>query len=337
MKRALARAAFILTLAAASVPATAQTIKLGTLAPGGSPWHDILRDMADDWKRASGGRIRFQIYLNGVAGDESDMVRKMRIGLMHAAVMTGGGLSDIVPAIRALQLPMMLSTYGELDHVRRSLAPRLEALFEAKGFKVLNWGDAGWLKFFTRTPLIHPDELRPMRIFAWQGDSAYIEAWKSVGVQAVPMSATEIHTALQSRLITAITMPPIAALVNQWFAAAPHMLDMPWVPLVGATIITTRKWRTIPRAVRPKLMLAAERAGNRMQIEIREFDREAVKIMKRHGLIVHTAPPEVVVEWERRARKAYSKFVGRSVSPALVAEVERLRDAYRAGGKSDDR
>ena len=71
------------------VLASAQSIKLATLAPEGSPWHNILRDMAEEWTRASSGKIRFRIYPGGVAGDEPDMVRKLRIGQIQAAVLTG--------------------------------------------------------------------------------------------------------------------------------------------------------------------------------------------------------------------------------------------------------
>ena len=66
-----------------AVSASPQMIKLGTLAPTGSPWHTILRDMTEDWRRVTGGKIQFRIYSGGVSGDEPDMVRKLRIGQLH--------------------------------------------------------------------------------------------------------------------------------------------------------------------------------------------------------------------------------------------------------------
>ena len=105
-------------LAFAPHPAAAETIKLATLAPAGSPWHDALLDMGEAWKDLSGGRVTLKIYAGGVAGDESDMVRKMRIGQLQAATLSAGGLPDIAPEFRALQLPMMFRSYEELDYVR---------------------------------------------------------------------------------------------------------------------------------------------------------------------------------------------------------------------------
>ncbi len=47
-------------------------------------------------------------------------------------------------------MPMMITSYEELDYVRDRMAPKLEAILEVKGFKVLNWGDAGWVYFFSQ-------------------------------------------------------------------------------------------------------------------------------------------------------------------------------------------
>jgi TRAP-type C4-dicarboxylate transport system substrate-binding protein len=131
--------------------AAALTMKLGTLAPEGSPWYNVIRDMAEAWKNGTGGKIDFRIYPGGIAGDDPDMVRKMRIGQLHAAVLSGAGLYGIAPETQALMMPMMLASYEEFDYMLTGIAPKLEAILEAKGFKVLNWGDAGVGALF------HPD------------------------------------------------------------------------------------------------------------------------------------------------------------------------------------
>lgn len=317
-------------LAAAAQAASAQTIKLGTLAPKGSPWHQAIQDIAEAWKQASGGKIKVRIYAGGVSGDEPDMTRKMRIGQLHAASMTGAGLLSIAQEIQALQMPMMFRSDRELDYVRERMAPRLEGALAAKGFIVLNWVDAGWVYFFTKTPVVTLDDLRPLKLFAWVGETAQIGGWRDAGFQPVPLPATEIHTALQSGLIQALPTTPIAALSFQWFGQAKHMTDLKWAPLVGATVITKRKWRRLPKALRPALMKAARTIGARLQGSIRALGAKAVEVMKKHGLQVHAVPPEAVAQWEKGARKAYGSIIGKIVPADAVAEVERLRDEFRA-------
>lgn len=319
----------LMVLVAANLPAGAATIKLGTLAPEGSPWHEILRDMAEGWKAASDGKVTLRIYAGGVAGDEPDMVRKMRIGQLHAAALTGSGLSRIAPEIQALQMPMMLRSDAELDYVRERIGPKIEAILEAKGFKLLTWGDAGWVYFFAQEPVIDPEDLKPMKIFTWAGETSVTDAYKACGYHPVPLAATEIHSALQSGLINAFPTTPIAALSFQWFGLAKHMTYLKWAPLVGAVVISTRSWQALPVDLKPRFLEIARTAGGRLQSVVRTLGDEAIEVMKQHGLVVHQVPSDSIARWERSARCSYPTIIGTLVPADMVAEVERLRNAYR--------
>lgn len=324
--------AFLLTvslLAGAAQSAAALTIKFGTLAPEGSPWYEIVRDMAEEWREASGGRVVVRIYPGGVAGDEADMVRKMRVGQLHAALLSGEGLSQVAPDVHALQMPMMYRSYDELDYVRDRIAPEIETIMEARGFKLLNWGDAGWAHLFARRPVVSPADLKPMRFFVSARDTALIEAWKGEGYRPVPLAATDIHTALQSGLIEALITPPIAALSFQWFGLAKHMSDLKLAPLVGGVVISARTWRAIPDDVKPRLLKVARETSARLKA-IRNLDDDAIEAMKKHGLVVHHVPPEVSADWERSIRATYPNLIGPLVPADMVAEIERLIGEYRA-------
>ena len=38
-------------------------VKMGTGAPEGSPWHQILKTMGEKWRESSGGAVTLRIYL----------------------------------------------------------------------------------------------------------------------------------------------------------------------------------------------------------------------------------------------------------------------------------
>src|SRR5947209_11010805 len=103
----IAFALFALLFAAA--PARADVvIKVGTLAPNGSPWHTLLKEMGQKWEQASGGKVKLRVYPGGVLGNEGDMIKKMRIGQLQAAAVTTIGLHDISPDPQSLDVPMMI-------------------------------------------------------------------------------------------------------------------------------------------------------------------------------------------------------------------------------------
>ncbi len=305
------------------------TIKLGTLAPEGSPWYDALRDMGEAWKKATDGAVELRIYAGGAIGDEPSMVQKMRIGQLHAAGLSGEGLYRIAHEVQALQMPLMFRTGAELACVRDKIRPQLETLLEGEGFKVLTWGDAGWVYFFARTPIVRPQDLKGRNLFVWAGEDSMVEAWKDYVAKPVPLPATEIFTALQSGLIEAVPTTPIAALSYQWFPLANHMTDLKWAPLVGALVVSTQTWKKVPVEQRALLQDIAEQTGARLQAETQRFEQEAIAAMQKHGLVVEPVPPEIAALWEQEVRANYDSIVGKVVPADIVAEADLLRDGCR--------
>ncbi len=312
---------------AAAKPAV--VIKMGTAAPDGSSWHQILRAMGETWRNESAGAVVLRIYPGGVLGDEPDMVRKMRIGQIQAAALTAVGLADIDDAVAALQIPMMFQSYDELDHVREAIRPELERRFAEKGFVILNWGDAGWVKFFAGEPFARPDDLKKMKLFVWAGDSQSVDLWKAAGFRPVPLASTDILPGLQTGLIDAFDTTPLLALASQWFALAPNMLDLKWAPLVGATVVTRKTWEKIPPEHREAVRRAADEAGGRLRDEIRAANDKAVLAMKKRGLKIQPATPDIEAAWLEAAEGVYPEIRGTIVPTDMFDKVRRLRDAYR--------
>ena len=317
-----------------TIPLQAQgrtiVVNMGTLAPEGTAWHDALLQMKLDWNRISRGRVVLRIFPSGVQGDENTMIRKMRIGQLQAVAVSGNGLSRIEPAISCLQIPLMLDSYEELDYVRDRLAPQLEGMLEQKGFKILNWADGGWVRFFTKRPASTLDDIRDMKLLISAGDPDTEILYKYFGFRVVPLPYTEVLTALQTGLIEAVQGPPLYAMVEQWFGLATNMTEVKWSPLVGATVISNRVWERIPANMRPELLEAARTAGRRLLTEIRQLNEDAVPAMTKRGLNVVKPDTAALVSWSFEAKNAYPKLRGDYVSADLFDEVERLRNEFRS-------
>lgn len=326
---ALACAVLTALLVIAPAPLAAEIFKLATLAPEGSPWHDAVRDIAEDWRELSGGRIEVRVYGGGVAGDDAAVVRKMRIGQIHAAMLTSEGIAHITPDILALQVPMMLTSNAELDYVREKIAPRIEASLMAQGFKLLAWGDVGWVRFFTKSPVVTPEDLKPKKLFTWAEGGSF-EMWRKMGYQPVSVPVPEIHMALQTGMIDALLTAPIAALSNQWFMLAPHMTNIRLAPFVGAIVISMDAWSKVPDDLKTAFETTAREHGARLVSRVRAFEDEAIEVMKSHGLVIHEVAPETAALWDAEARDGYPVMFRWGVPEDTVREVERFRDEFRA-------
>lgn len=307
-------------------------VKMATLAPDGSPWHELLLEMGQKWEAATGGEVQLRIYPAGVAGDERDMIRKIRIGQIHAAAVTVEGLAEITRDMNVFFIPLLVFSFEELDTIRVKLEPRLSTELEKNGFKLLSWADVGWAYWFTRKPIKTPQDLKKLRIFSWTGDYRWAELWKMGGFHPVPLASLDILPSLQTGLIDAIATTPMVALSMQWFALAPHMLDLKWGPMIGAVIISKDTWETIPAKYRSRLLDIAKEAEDQAR-EILFQAQDAIEVMRENGLEIHHPDHQERNAWLEFTKSFYPHIRGSLVPEEIFDKAIEMQQ--RLSGQSD--
>jgi TRAP-type C4-dicarboxylate transport system substrate-binding protein len=337
------RAALFLVVAAA-VPALVAVsplsaaeksvrINLGTLAPRGSTYHQSLQAMAEKWKQAPGGGVRLVIYPDGTQGGETDMVRLMRVGSLQAGLLTAVGLGEIEQGVAGLQsMPMMFRDFDEFEFVNDKLRPMVEKRLADKGFVVLFWVDAGWVRYFSKTPMVTPEEMKRRKVFVWAGNVAQVDIMKKHGYNPVPLETGEILPGLRTGLVNCVPAPPVFALAAQIDTSAPHMLGLRWAPLVGACVVKKDSWDKIPAEAREPMLKAAGDAGREIRANSRKESDESVAAMKKRGLTVDELTPEQEARWRAEVEEIYPDIRGRIVPAEIFDEVQRLLKDYRARG-----
>lgn len=329
-------AAALLLLSLLPPPATAQTVtvKLATLAPEGSSWHEALKDLSRRWAQASGGRVQLKVYPGGVAGDETAVISKMRIGQFGAALVTSHGITDVTTHVRALGIPRMIRSADEVDRALEALRPLLERQLVDKGFVALGWADAGMVRLFLPEATADIARVRRFKLFTWAGDTGTTELWRAAGFQVVPLPSTEVMTALQTGLVEGIPTTPVIALASQWYAHTRCLLDVPLAPLVGTLLVTAREWERIPAELRDPLRREAEQTLARMREENRRMEQEAIAAMAKRGLTVLSATPAELEAWNEASgavmRTVRGGYVPADAYDELVRALDELRRS-RAG------
>ena len=321
MKTSCLFLSFLLTARVAADPGQV-VIRLGTILPSGTAQHAALQEMGEQWRKATGGAVKLTLYPDGRLGGEAEMVRKLRIKQINATLLSAVGLAEIDPGVAGLQMmPLAFESWAAVDHVREKLRTRLEDRLRTKGYEVLFWADAGWVRFFTTEPVVRPEDLKRMKIFVWAGDQAQMELMQSLGYRPVPLETTDILLGLNTGMINAVPMPALIALAGQMNTAAPHMLDLKWSPIVGAAVVRSEVWEQIPAVHREAIRTAARTAGEKVRARGRAEDEEAVRVMQRRGLQVHPVPPEARAEWDRLVARVYPQLRGTKVPAEIFDEV----------------
>ena len=187
---------------------------MATLAPEGSTWHKGLRQMGEEWKTISGGEVELKIYAGGVVGNETVMLRKMRIGQLHGGALTNLGLLEIDPGPQVINTPMLIRTYPELDHVWQRWHLSSKSVLKTTDMLFFHGAMRVGLTYL-HEPLTNPDDVGTLNV-AWEGDPGAVEMYQKGGFKPVVVAATDILPSLQSGLLDSFPSSPLAARM-QWF------------------------------------------------------------------------------------------------------------------------
>ena len=330
----LAGSLLLCGLMGASALASDKPLRIGTLAPKNSLYHRQLLEIGEAWRQAQGGNAKYVVFPDGSQGGEAELARRMRIGQLQGALLSIVGLSEIEPSINALQsIPLLFKTWEEVDYVREKMRTSMEKKFLDKGFVVLAWGDAGWVRFFSKDALMRPDDFKKMKFFSFAGESEQQEIMKSLGFTPVPLETTDILPSIQTGMINVVPSTPYFALATQIYGKVPHMLEINWAPVVGALVVTQKAWDDMSPAGRQALRSAGEKAGVLIRNKARQEVEEAVEAMRKRGLVVNKPNPDQLREWQELADKLYPRIRGNLVPAETFDEVFQHVKAYRAGRK----
>ena len=314
--------------------AQALTLKIGTVAPVGSPWTESLRRLAAEWNRISGGQVRLKIYAGGIAGEEEDMIRKMRIGQLDGAALTQLGWGLLDPGILALSTPFLIQEEGQLERVMERSRKYFEQRLENEGYSLFAFSKAGWVHFFGKEPLIVPEDLMRMKLGVPAGSAEFVDTWRKIGFNAFSLPFGDILVGLQTGMIDAFYAPPLVAATFQWFGPARHMTALPVAPVVGGVIIRSQSLDRIPEQLRGQLLATFDDLGRQLNTEMGSLTVDALSAMAQQGLQIHQVPSEAAERWRGTVGEAIDVVLDRIIpreSYDLIAALVARRNPPGAG------
>jgi len=311
------------------------TIKFATVAPEGSAWMNVMKEFDQAIRNESGGKLGFKIYSGGVQGDEKDVLRKIKLGQLHSAGITGVGMTSIAPKARILDSPFLFKSYDEVDYITNMFDKELKQAFEEGGFINLGWAEVGWTYVFTNTAVRTPDDMKKVKMWMWEGDPIAEASFKALGVNPISLSLTDVLTSLQTNLIDGVYAPPLGAIALQWFSRVKYMLNAPLADATGAVVVSKKKYDELP----PDLQETLNRNGKKFMEKLTQVSRQdnakSIETLKKNGITIVEPPPEQASGLDNIGQQGRHLLVGKLFSQDLLDRVEKaLADFRTTKGKN---
>ncbi len=315
-------------------PAKAQTstiIKFATLAPEGSSWMKVLSELSQDIEKETRGKLKFKFYPGGVAGDEKDVVKKIRIGQLHAAGFTGVGLGTVAPETRLCDAPWLFRSRSELESVRALHASELKAAIERGGFVLLGWTDLGSVYVFSKHRITTPDDMKKEKMWVWEGDQIAQAAYKALGVNPIALSIIDVMQSLQTGMINGVYGPALGIVALQWHAKLKNIYPVPMAESTGAVLVSKKFYDTLPAEQRLILSELSAKHLKRLNELTAAENTRALETLKKRGLDFGADPGlETRKKYEALGMIARRELAGKLYSIELLEKFEKELAALRA-------
>jgi TRAP-type C4-dicarboxylate transport system substrate-binding protein len=308
-------------------------IKLATLAPEGSPWIQVLKAAADEAQQKTGNAVQFKIYPGGVMGDERDMVRKMHIGQLQAAMLSSASLASMFPEIDVLQIPFLFDSYPETDFVVGKMQDGFKSGLEKNGYVALGWSEAGFVYLMSTVPVETLELLRKAKVWIWNDSPMSKAIFEEAGVIGVPLSITDVLVGLQTGLVEVVYVPPSVAVALQWFTRIKYITDAPLNYMLGGLVAKKEAFDKIDPQHQSVVKEVFQRHMVRLKEIIRAENQEALTVMQKQGIKLISPGKAQIADYKAISEKAMQKESGHKFSPKTKEEVSAWLKAYAEGKK----
>jgi len=315
-------------------------IKVGTLAPPGTPWLSVPEAIAfPEIERLSDGKLLVKIYGGGVMGEDTDILRKMDIGQLDCCGCTALGVLAASPETSALLLPGLFNNYEEVDYICEKFRKRLDEGFEKKGYVLAGLIDTGYFYLFSKNRISGLADLKKQKIITWFG-TMETTLYEELGINATPVAVPETVSALSTGLADTNLAPAAWMLGMQAYQYSNYYLKPPLLYSPAAIIVSTHTKDRLRKQVGAsetfaynlqEIIVSVFNALEPLWKErIRSFEAKSLKAFEtKCGIKAVTFTPEDQQLIEKASQAVKEKLAGKSFSKNLIEDIQKALKLYR--------
>ena len=270
--------------------------------------------------------VSVRIYWGDAAGDDVDVLRKMRAGQMDGAPLSLELVSGFVRQALVLASLALFNNYKQVDAARAALTPAMDKEAYDNGFKVMAWADIGRLRLLSKKSITSIADLKRMRPWLYPQSEMLKEFYRSVGANGVPLGIAEVYAGLQTNMIDVVWASALISAALQWHSGTQYISQQGLGFISGAFVFRRPAWDALPKQVQDSMIsLSAERAREN-QLELRKQDeRTYQRLVQRGHIPLRTSNPK---EWWDAGRALRQRMVGRVYTKELVEKAEQIAAKY---------
>jgi len=306
-----------------------RTLRLSVPVPKEHPMGQGARIVMACVLEKSGGKMKINTVYDGALGNDLAATQSARSGTLDMYFTSTAPLVGILPAIGVFDLPFLFNNEREADQV---LDGKAGAWFNDKlaglGLVTLAWWENGFRNLTnSKRPVARVEDFDGIKLRVMQ-NNVYIDTFKSLGTNAVPMAYSEVYSALETKTVDG-QENPFANIENSKFYEVQKYLTLTkhaYSPL--PFIMSKKTWDGLS----PQEHAAVQECAIKGRDEERRINRESAATslanLKSKGMSVNEISPAELQRIRDRTKVVYdthAKEIGDEAMTLVFGELKRIR------------
>lgn len=324
-RRGLGAATLGFAMAPAVLRAQNRTVlRIGWTSGDGQldPYASGARLFKQALERRVGERVDVQLFPNRALGDERPMLDGMRLGTVDMGVITNAVIAQVEPAFQVNDMPFLFSSEEQAHRVLDGqVGAALKTRLEARGVVPLGYMEGGFRHMINNIrPITKPEDLRGIKFRVLQSP-IYIEMFRSLGGNAVPMAWGETFTAVQQGAIDGLEIPLGIIDQNKYYEVTKYLSLTGHIYSMIGLLMAKRTFDRLPADLKGPVQEAAAEATRAQRAANAAANTGFLESLRRHGMQINEVPDKAA--FRRGVLPMYESFRGQ-----IGADI--VRDALAA-------
>lgn len=283
-------------IALATTSAAETVLRLHSPAPPNTPWVAHLEKFADAVAETSNGAVKIELYPGSQLGPDSETIRQVARGRIDMGFFPATSITGMFPELDVLSAAYLWDSYEQADCAFDTrLEPAVAQIVEAKGMKVLQFGEIGFGHIVSKTPRVSLEDMADFKARS-TGSASEKAFWDTLGSSSVSMSFAEWPSAMQTGLVEGGTQATIAYVAAGIGKIAPHMTRTAHLHVPAMLLVSSKVWDELGQDGQAAIMDGMVPAGE-LRSQVRGLEGKLEQMHVGAGGTIHEQSEEQRAEW----------------------------------------
>lgn len=306
-----------------------RTIRVSNGVNQDHPVGNGIAKMTECLAQKSGGKMKLQAFWGGALGGDLQATQALRSGTQEAVVTSTSPLVGISKELGVFDLPFLFANEKEADAILDGpFGKHISDKMPQYGLVNLAYWENGFRNLTnSKKPVTKWEDIGGLKVRVMQ-NNIFLDTFKTMGANAVPMAFGEVFTALETKAIDGQENPFVTIDTSKFYEVQKYVsaTKHAYTPFM---VLYSKKIYDSYSPQEQKALVDCAIVGRDEQRKVsRALSSKSLENLKAKGMAVNEIAPAEQVRMRDRVKPVYEKnatVIGEETVNLMQAELAKLR------------